>query len=252
MVNPLAPAFGALLGHQFPAPPAAVNNLGRLKQRPVFCNDKWSCCTRAAWANVLRIWTSQVWGEELITPDAVILADFQAMGGGMDVGLPESLVMKRWATVGTPFPDRQFLDLLTGWAPLDIRQPDHLRVAIDQCGAICAGFNLPATAMSQTNAGLPWDVTDPALTGAAAPGSLGGHMTAMGAYDAAAGTWTVCTWDLSGAGVFQTMTERFRAAYMDEADAPISREMFGATGTTSTGLDWEQLNAAMQAVREAA
>jgi hypothetical protein len=250
-VNPLAPAFGALVSAAS-KPPAAVNNLGRLARRPVFCNDTHACCTRATWANILRIWTSQVWGEELITPDAVILSDYAAMGGTGQNGLPESMVMERWSTVGTRFADRQFLDILSGWAPLDIDRPDELRFAIEQCMAIAAGFNLPRTAAVQTAAGLPWDVTDVHLVGDAAPGSLGGHMTAMGGYDEAADTWTVCTWDLSGAGQFQTVTEAFRVAYMDEADAPISAAMFGVNGKNKAAMDWSQLNAAMRAVKSAA
>jgi hypothetical protein len=215
----------------------------------MFGNDVWSCCTRASWANLLRVWTKLAWGDELVTPTDVVLSDFVAEGGTKDTGLPEAKMLKRWATLGCPFPSRQFIDMIEGWAPIDISEPDHLKVAIEQCVGICAGFALPKIAMQQTNEGVPWDINGP-LVGDAAWGSLGGHEVAMVGYDEAKGLWTVLTWEKSGNGVFQQVTERFRAAYMDEADAPMSRTIFGTQAKSPKGLDWNQLRSVMEEVRK--
>jgi hypothetical protein len=97
--------------------------------------------------------------------------------------------------------------------------------------------------MAQSRQGATWDVVDASLSGDSAPGSAGGHEVAIGKYDAAAGMWWALTWSLSGDGIYQPITERFRAAYMDQADAPISRTELLCSGLTEAGLDLSALYA---------
>jgi hypothetical protein len=232
-IHPAAPPLMRLAG-AMPALPDSVDWTGKLSGAPVFLNDTLGCCTIATMAHILRVWTSQVWGEELDVPDALVESTYFGLTGGADTGLPETDVLAFWASSGLSLPSRQFRSLLSGWCTLDIANQNHVRAAVAWFGSAYIGLALPIAA---ENAAV-WDMV-PGAGPSFQPGSWGGHAVPIAAYDPQG--VTLITW-----GKLQRASWDFLAAYMDEAHGPVSRTWLQTSGHAPPGFDLAGLEAAMR------
>ena len=105
-------------------------------------------------------------------------------------------------------------------------------------GALACGFNLPLSAQSQTEWGLPAG----GLTGDGAAGSWGGHAVPLVSYDADG--VTCVTW-----GALQKMSWEFFATYSDEAYAVLSGDWADpASKKAPNGFDFDLLEQDLDAI----
>lgn len=98
---------------------------------------------------------------------------------------------------------------ISAYGLIDTTNASLLRTCMYLFSGCLFGIALPITAQAQTEAGGPWDVVDPNLTGDSEPGSWGGHCVYDIAYDA--DTVTVLTWEKR-----IKMTQAFIDAYVME------------------------------------
>lgn len=240
-----APKLARLAGGVLPPAPAFTDWAASLTASPLFCNDALGCCTIAAAANRLRVLTSSVWGDEFVLPDAAVRETYFGLTGGGDDGLFETDVLNALACKGIALPGRQTEDVLTGWVTLNHRDPNELRLGIAWFGGIMGGFALPANAEALFDAGLAWDVpAGQKLTGEWLRGAGGGHEIYGAAYTPAGIEFI--TW-----GRKILVTNAFMSAYMDEAEAALSRLWLDATGAAPAGLDLPHLESCMAQIRAA-
>ena len=95
-------------------------------------------------------------------------------------------------------------------------------------GGAYGGVELPLSAQSQV--GGVWDVVGDGQTGSSAPGSWGGHATAIIKYGIAG--VTLVTW-----GALQQATWKFITTYYDEMHAILSPNFKGAVATAQLASD---------------
>jgi hypothetical protein len=114
---------------------------------------------------------------------------------------------------------------------LSVGDVDQLMLAMYLFGAIGIGLKFPDSAMTQFQAGKPWDVVP-------GPAPKEGHYVPGVGRDAK-GNIIVVTW-----GKLQLMTPRFFKKYNDEVVAYISEEMLvPPTEVSLEGLNLAQLTA---------
>jgi hypothetical protein len=121
---------------------------------------------------------------------------------------------------------------IAAFAAVSLANWSEIENAVAMFGAAGIGFNFPASAMDQFNAGQPWTV----VRGSEVDG---GHCVMLIGYDA---DWLyVVTW-----GKVQRMDRKFWATYVDEAWVPITREVINSKGLDAFGgvLDLASLGAA--------
>ena len=125
---------------------------------------------------------------------------------------------------------------IAAFAQVDVKNITEVKNAIAEFGSVDIGFNFPDSAMTQFNAGKPWDV----VAGARIEG---GHcVTVVGYTDA---YLTVCTWGKST----QKMTYAFWNKYVEEAWALVSQDWWNAaTGKDPEGVDLAALGAQWSAL----
>jgi hypothetical protein len=115
---------------------------------------------------------------------------------------------------------------ILAFAQVDHTSPAEMEAAAALFGEVLLAINFPNSAMTQFNAGKPWDVVKND------GGIEGGHAICSARYDAAAKQWTVITWAKE-----QPVTFAFLAKYLDEAWVAVSPEWVAANGKTPSGLD---------------
>lgn len=125
---------------------------------------------------------------------------------------------------------------IAAYGSVDPAAIGKVKTAVAQFGAVSIGFNFPSSAMSQFNAGMPWDVV------ANDGGIDGGHCVLVTGYDS---TYLyVFTW-----GAVQKMTYSFWAKYVDEAWPLVSQSWVNtASGLDPEGVDIAALGAQYTAV----
>ncbi len=114
-----------------------------------------------------------------------------------------------------------------------------MKRAINNCGLVYVGFNVPGY-LGPQNRHLPkvWDV-DPSNRRI-----IGRHSVVLPGYDEH--TLDVISW-----GRFYKMTWTFFGKYVEEVYAIADRTWIAATGKTPGDLTLKELDAQMQALREA-
>ncbi len=198
-------------------------------------NDNLGDCTIAALGHAIQVWSANRF-HEITIPDSSILAAYERWCGynpaipSSDQGGVELDVLNKWRKNG--------LDghMLLGYADPALTNLEEIRQAINLFGGVYIGMRLPVTAQTQD----VWDVTDPSLSGDAAPGSWGGHAVFVAAYDAE--FFTCITW-----GQTKQMTLAFWNAYVQEAHALLCPDWFNATGAPN-GFDINQLSSDLLAI----
>jgi hypothetical protein len=211
-----------------PAPPAQDWTKG-IADWGMMLNDKLGCCTIAAVAHAVQVWSTNS-STEFTAPDAQVLHYYEKWDGykpstpSTDQGGVELDVLTDWQKSAF---DKQKLVAFADPAHTNL---EEVRQAITLFGGVYIGLSLPLTAQTQT----VWDVV-PNGGANAKPGSWGGHAVFVPKYDA--NGFTCITW-----GQLKTMTVAFWNEYVDEAHALLSPDWLAAKGSPS-GFNLAELQA---------
>jgi len=205
---------------QLPDPPPAKDWTKGIADWGMMLNDQHGCCTIAAAAHAVQIWSANS-SAEVTVPDSMVLSYYEKWDGfkpgdpKTDEGGVELDVLNAWQK--TAF-DKHKLIAFTDVNYLSLAQ---IRQGINLFGGVYIGVSLPVSAQKQDI----WDVVaedDPD----GKPGSWGGHAVFVPKYDA--GTFTCITW-----GALKPMTVAFWEKYVDEAHALLSADWIAAKGSPS-------------------
>lgn len=205
-----------------PDPPAEVDH-GQ-GDYPMYGNGEYGDCVEAGIGHQVGQITRTAEGTEALFTDQEILGLYSAITGfnpddeNTDQGTYTQDAMKYWRTTGL---DQHKIVL---YASLELSNVTALKQAINAFGGVGIGFNFPAYAMDQFNAGKPWDVQKKNST------IEGGHYVLATGYDAT--YLKVKTW-----GAEQLMSWAFLAKYADEAWVVLDDEMVGNAGSFLPGVD---------------
>ena len=197
-------------------------------------NDQVGDCVAAAAFHSQQMWEYDAQNVTTGFTTAQVLTMYSAISGytpsnpNSDVGATLISGLQYWTKVGVNGYK------LAAYAQIDGTNTALLRNCIALFGVVYAGLNVPASAMSQFDAGQPWAVV------ARSPID-GGHCVPLVGYDSA--TYTCVTWAKT-----QPMTAAFHTRYFDEWWVPISADWESKTGLTPSGLDGATANADYQAL----
>lgn len=214
---------------------------------PMFGNDQYGCCTRAAMGHGINAmeWTSgQRKTEPVRLTRQMVLDSYRHTGWrpedpSSDQGDYLVDALKDWRANGigkeadgTPHRISAYARVELPTTYLDSRE---FRVAARYFGGIYTGLALPESASDEINLDRRWEDTSDR------PYSWGGHCVWLKRYDEHG--LTCVTW-----GQEQRMTWAWAAKYLDEAWVVISEDIINAAGTTRQGLNVEALNAKLAAL----
>jgi hypothetical protein len=220
--------LGDYLTTTLPTPPASADWQSKVATWPMYGNDTLGDCTCAAVGHMIQAETTYGQGTTVTVPEQDVLAAYEAAGHynpadpNSDQGAYIQDVLAYWMKTGVAG------HKILAYASVDVSNPVEIRQAIDLFGSVDVGFNFPASAMDQFNAGQAWDVVNGSPV-------EGGHCVPVGAYSAD-GTLTCVTW-----GALQKMTPAFWKAYADEAWVVITPDWLSAKGVDPQGLNLYQL-----------
>jgi hypothetical protein len=203
-----------------PAPPPARDWTKGIANWGMMLNDKLGCCTIAAVAHAVQVFSANT-ASEVTVPDAQVLQYYEQWDGykpsepNTDSGGVELNVLTNWQKSAFG------VHKLIAYADPAYTNLEQIRQAISLFGGVYIGVSLPITAQTQT----VWDVV-PNGGESAKPGSWGGHAVFVPKYDADG--FTCITW-----GELKTMTVAFWNAYVDEAHALLSHDWLAKKGSPS-------------------
>ncbi len=225
--------MGAYLTAALPVPPRSTDWSNGVKDWGVMRNDTLGCCTIAAAAHAVQVFSLNTRSMVTISDDEV-LAYYSRWDGyvpgnpATDNGGIELDVLNKWK-------QQEFAGhALTAYADTNIRNPTELKQCIWLFGGLYIGFEVPNFVM-QT---MP-DVWD---TVANDGGIDGGHAVFVTGYDDVGLTF------ISWGKVFK-MTWAFWSRYVDEAHALLSPDFINATGLAPVGFDMLQLQDDLARIR---
>ncbi len=222
----------AYLPAALPQPPATVSYSAGIASWPVMLNDRLGDCTAAGAAHLLEVWTKEVDGSGRVVSDDDVLKFYELQGynpadPSTDQGADMVSVLKAWQAVGLAG------DKILGWAEVHI-DPADLKTACWLFSGVYCGFNVPASAMEEFQAGQPWTATD--------QDAQDGHCVPIVDYDDQG--VTVVTW-----GRLQRASWAFVSRYFDEALAIVPSDYARLAGRAlPNGLNLEQLVADIDSV----
>ena len=204
----------------------------------MFGNDSLGDCVCADTGHTLMLRTANA--SSIVVPtDQDVIALYEAVGGydpsnpSTDQGCDETAMCQYLETTG-------FLGHKSdATGMVDPANADHVRWSCQLFGHCRLGFDVPAYAMDQFDAGKPWDI-DPS-----------GDQTIVGGHDVPAvvidGEFVhVVTW-----GKLQPMTPAFFAKYVSEAHCELFLDWVKAGGLAPSGFDLDHLAADLKQVAEA-
>ena len=211
-------------------------------------NDKLLNCTCAAFYHALQVWSFNAAGgssAHMVTGSDINVTEFYTLACGYNPRKPgegpggkAQQVLRYLLNHGAPIGRRRRNKIL-GYIEVDPRHVDDVKRAINDCGLVYVGFNVPQY-LGPQNRDLPklWDI-DPANRR-----FIGGHAVVVPGYDEQ--TLDVISW-----GRFYKMTWKFFGRYVEEVYAIADHAWIAATGRTPGGLTLEDLERQMHALREA-
>jgi hypothetical protein len=123
---------------------------------------------------------------------------------------------------------------IEAFAEIDYRNLDLIKQCVADFGLTYAALEVPSSAMSQFDAGQPWDVVKRSQI-------EGGHCVPIVGYDAQ--YLYVVTWS-----AIQKVTYAFYNKYFEENWVPVDADWQSKTGITPSGLDGATANADYQAL----
>jgi hypothetical protein len=247
--DPRVPHMSALLaGKTLAAPPPSVDyTKGMPADLGIMLNDTLGDCTCAAFYHALQVWSFNADPPIDTEPDIDVKMLYEQACGykpnssGEGPGGNEQHVLKYILQKGAPAgPDGQTRDKIAAFVEVDPRNTDDVKRTIAECGVAYIGFNVPAFLIPPPPAEPPsvWDVQ-------ASDGKIvGGHAVVLAGYDANGAR--VISW-----GSYYTMTWAFFAKYVDEVYAIADPGWISSKGTSPGGLSLADLEAQMQALKDA-
>jgi hypothetical protein len=128
------------------------------------------------------------------------------------------------------------------FAAIDPSNVDHVKFAIDAFEGVYMGVELPQSAQAQD----VWAVTDPALSGDAAPGSWGGHCMIVVDYDASHVTFV--TWGTTQKATWEWWTDYVNRNVGGEAYAILSPDLVSGAKPAPSGFNLTQLQSDLAAL----
>jgi hypothetical protein len=211
-----------------PKPPAKMNMGHLVHDWPMYGNDHLGDCTCAAAGHMIEAWTADSHGHAVEITEAAVETAFDNVKVTDPVtheqGAYELDVLNYWRKTG--FGTHK----IGAFAEVPIHDHTMVRTAAWLFGGLYIGIALPITAQTQE----VWDWTH-SLSGAAAPGSWGGH--AVNVMDYGPQDLTVVTW-----GQPKLMTWAFWDRYVDEVYCILSTDFLNA-GVAPNGFDLHALQA---------
>ena len=229
-------ALAKYLDTEMPAPPVACGREFRVPNFPMDLNDELGCCTIAAAAHLIQVWTAANAGKMVTPSDLDILAAYEAVGGydpsdsSTDQGAVELDVLNYWRKTGIAG------HKIDAFAVLEPKNELHIRDSVYLFGGCYIGVQLPVSAQDKNS----WDVPPYGTWGDGEPGSWGGHAVPVVGYGRRG--LTVVTW-----GKLLTMSWAFWEAYVDEAYCVLSEDYL-ARGVTPNGFNLAELRSDLAAV----
>jgi len=217
------PIRGLMTYATAPLPAPALTVTPPALSYPVACNDVLGDCTIADVVHSTQVWSVMTHEPWKYCGDPTVKAEYLKHTGGQDTGLVISQLLATWQSQGLG----QLARPIDAYAPVHYVNLTEVKQTVEWFGTCRLGVNLPQSAMNQTNANQPWD-----LTGTVADTQiLGGHDVPIIGYDAT--YFYVVTW-----GRIQPVTYRwFQAAtYVEEAWAIVPSN-FEACGGDGRGLN---------------
>jgi hypothetical protein len=249
--DPRVPHMSALLaGQVLPPPPPQVDwSNGMPTELGMMLNDRLGDCTCAAYYHALQVWSFDADTKKMDTEPDIDVEKLYIQACGYNPRVPGegpggneqhvlTFLLKKGAPTGT---DGQSRHKIVAFVEIDPRNTDDVKRAINDCGVVYIGFQVPQNIMpAGSEPPAIWRV-DPGN-----PQIIGGHAVVLPGYDA--NGLKVISW-----GEFYTMTWDFFAKYVDEVYAIADQTWIEPDQrTTPGGLTLDELEAQMQALREGA
>jgi len=218
---------------QLPDPPDVLDLTTRVREWPMYANDRVGDCTTAAAGHMIEAWTAEARGEAVEVTESAVLRAFDRVKlvdpQTGEEGAIELDVLRDWRSHGV---GRHRIGAFAG---VSIHDHQLVRTGAWLFGGLYIGLMLPESAQWQRT----WDWNG-SLSGPDKPGSWGGHAVDVVRYGA--GGLTVVTW-----GRLQEMTWSFWDRYCDEAYCVLSRD-FLAGDQAPNGFDLEALRRDLELV----
>jgi hypothetical protein len=196
-------------------------------------NDAQGDCVWAGAAHETMAW-NKLANHPVTFTDAPVLGDYHAVTGPGDNGTDVHIAMgfRRSTGIADASGQRHKIDAYLSIDPKDWELMLRCAYAF---GAVGIGFEFPGSAMSQFNAGQPWDVPGSSIEG-------GHYVPIVGSLHPA--TEASCiTW-----GKRQRLTRAFYEQYNDEAWVPLSFEMLNKSGLGLHHIDRAKLQSLFDAL----
>jgi len=227
---------------QLPSVPSRFGHGTAYADWKMLGNDHYGDCVWAGAAHEHMLLNKVIHQNDVSFDDSTVLGDYAAATGfdpndpstdnGTDVH--DALSYRRHIGIADATGTRH---LIGAYVSLDPKNWDHLEQAAYIFGAVGIGFEFPASAMDQFNAGEPWDY----VAGAKIEG---GHYVPVVGSLHAPDQASAITW-----GKRQVFTRDFYEHYNDEAWAYITPEQLRSDGTGLHGFDMEKLNTFLATLR---
>lgn len=203
-------------------------------------NNSVGCCTIAGAAHETMLW-NRIGGHPVNMTAPWVIGDYSAVTGynpndpSSDRGANVRDVLK-FRTVTGVADGHGLRHKIAAYVALDAKDWDQLLLATYIFGAVGIGFEFPASAMDQFNAGQVWNVV---------PGSPieGGHYVPIVGTMARTKRATCVTW-----GARQELTKAFYLEHNDEAYALLSEEQLRSDGRGLHNFDLATLRADLAAL----
>jgi hypothetical protein len=206
-----------------PAPSASVDMYSGVTGWPMYLNDRYGICVWAGFGHHIEQITRYGQGRTVEVADSDVETGYESTGfnpddPNSDQGTNVEDGLSYWRKTGLAG------HKIVAYAAVDVSNATEVKQAVEYFGAVGVGFNFPAYAMDQFDAGKPWDVQK------ANAGIEGGHYVIVVGYD---GTYFyVVTW-----GKIQKMTPAFFRKYVDEAYVVADDEMVSKASQYVSGTD---------------
>lgn len=209
-------------------------------------NDLLGDCTVAAIGHLIQVWSFNVCGVMQTEPDAIVEKWYEIIDGyvpgdpSTDEGGIMQHVMRYWLRKGVPT-QSEGLNKALAVVEVDPQADIDIANAINDCGAVNIGFNVPAYLMPDNGDPPPilWDI-DPNADNTI----IGGHDVIAPGFNGSM-TLNIISW---GCRAYR-MTRAFRDRFVTEAYAIANPEWINAKGTTPGGLTLLQLEQQMKALK---
>lgn len=210
-------------------------------------NDSLGCCTCAGIYHALQVWGMDAHGLDYTEPDGCVLKLYEDMGYKpgdpmTDQGVVEQVILEHLTSVGMPLADGS-RHKLAAYVEVDPRNFEDVCEVIQEFGVAYIGFEVPKGFM-ETGPTNRWDASS-------SFGAIeGGHCVIVTGFDRSDHgnpTFNVISW-----GTKQwVMTADFWRRYVDECYLLIDTLWIQQNGLTPLNLNYAQLVALAQALRDA-